>query len=142
MWVLRMDRSSDQGFLPCSLLHRILWSLTSKENLPTCCLISCEAKGVVYYQALALLLWVPRMDESSGQRLLPCSLLHRIIWSLTSKENPPTCCLISCEAKGIVYHQAPLLLWVPRMDGFLGQEFLPCSLLHCILWIPTSKDAV
>ena len=26
--------------------------------------------------------------------------------SLTSKKNPPTCCLISCEAKGVVYHQA------------------------------------
>ena len=23
----------------------------------------------------------------------------------TSKENPPTFCLISCEAKGVVYHQ-------------------------------------
>ena len=22
----------------------------------------------------------------------------------TSKENPPTCCLISCETKGVVYH--------------------------------------
>ena len=22
----------------------------------------------------------------------------------TSKENPPTCCLISCEAKGVMYH--------------------------------------
>ena len=25
--------------------------------------------------------------------------------SPTSKRNPPTCCLISCEAKGVVYHQ-------------------------------------
>ena len=25
--------------------------------------------------------------------------------SLTSKKNPPTCCLISCEAKGVVYHK-------------------------------------
>ena len=25
--------------------------------------------------------------------------------SLTSKRNPPTCCLISCDAKGVVYHQ-------------------------------------
>ena len=24
--------------------------------------------------------------------------------SLTSKENPPTCCLISCKAKRVVYH--------------------------------------
>ena len=48
--VSQMDGSSDQGFLPCSLLHRILWSPTSKENPFTCCLISCEAKGVVYLQ--------------------------------------------------------------------------------------------
>ena len=26
--------------------------------------------------------------------------------SPASKKNPPTCCLISCEAKGVVYHQA------------------------------------
>ena len=26
----------------------------------------------------------------------------------TSKENPPTFCLISCEAKRVVYHQASL----------------------------------
>ena len=26
--------------------------------------------------------------------------------SPTSKKYPPTCCLISCEAKGVVYHQA------------------------------------
>ena len=26
--------------------------------------------------------------------------------SPTSKKNPPTCCLISCEAKGVVYRQA------------------------------------
>ena len=25
--------------------------------------------------------------------------------SLTSKKNPSTCYLISCEAKGVVYHQ-------------------------------------
>ena len=43
--VPRIDRSSDQGFLRCSLLHRILWSPTSKENPSTCCLINCEAKG-------------------------------------------------------------------------------------------------
>ena len=28
--------------------------------------------------------------------------------SPTSKKNPPTCCLISCEAKGVVYHQASM----------------------------------
>ena len=26
--------------------------------------------------------------------------------SLTSKKKPPTCCLISCEAKRVVYHQS------------------------------------
>ena len=26
------------------------------------------------------------------------------VQSPTSKENPPTCYLISCEAKGVVYH--------------------------------------
>ena len=29
--------------------------------------------------------------------------------SPTSKKNPPTCCLISCEAKGVVYHQVSIL---------------------------------
>ena len=28
--------------------------------------------------------------------------------SPTSKENPFTCCLINCEAKGVVYHQTSL----------------------------------
>ena len=28
--------------------------------------------------------------------------------SPTSKKYPPTCCLISCEAKGVVYHQASI----------------------------------
>ena len=28
--------------------------------------------------------------------------------SPTSKKNPPTYCLISCEAKGVVYHQASI----------------------------------
>ena len=54
-------------------------------------------------------MWVPRMDGSSGQGFLPYSLLHRIIWSPTSKNpppSPPTCCLISCEVKEVVYHQA------------------------------------
>ena len=29
--------------------------------------------------------------------------------SPTSKKNPPTCCLISCEVKGVVYHQVSIL---------------------------------
>ena len=32
--------------------------------------------------------------------------------SLTSKKNPPTCCLISCEAKGVVYHQASIIVGI------------------------------
>ena len=35
-----------------------------------------------------------------GPRALPCSLLQRILWSPTSKENPPTFCLISCRKWG------------------------------------------
>ena len=35
--------------------------------------------------------------------------------SPTSKIKPPTCFLISCEAKGVVYHQASLLVWEPKM---------------------------
>ena len=31
--------------------------------------------------------------------------------SLTSKKNPPTCCFISCEAKGVVYHQVSYKAW-------------------------------
>ena len=30
--------------------------------------------------------------------------------SPTSKKYPPTCCLISCEAKGVVYHQVSILV--------------------------------
>ena len=28
--------------------------------------------------------------------------------SPTSKRDPPTCCFINCEAKGVVYHQASI----------------------------------
>ena len=31
--------------------------------------------------------------------------------SPTSKRNPPTCCLISCEVKGVVYHQTLYETW-------------------------------
>ena len=30
--------------------------------------------------------------------------------SPTSKKNPLTCCLINCEVKGVVYHQASICL--------------------------------
>ena len=56
-----MYGSSDQGFYLVVFIHRILWSPTSKESPPTCCLISCEAKGVVYH-------W---NTESSSGTLLP-----------------------------------------------------------------------
>ena len=61
--------------------------------------------------------------------------------SPTSKKNPPTCCLISCEAKGVVYHQAsiyetwwytiPLALQLIRqqLGGFFSDVGLlgPCE---------------
>ena len=37
--------------------------------------------------------------------------------SLTSKKNSPTCCLISCEAKRVVYHQA----YIGRCKACLGR---------------------
>ena len=40
----------------------------------------------------------------SDQGLCLVVFLHRILWSPTSKENPPTYCLIRCEAKGVVYY--------------------------------------
>ena len=47
--------------------------------------------------------------------------------SPTSKINPLTCCLISCEAKGVVYHQALIILiWEPKaMLGVQTVEPLP-----------------
>ena len=46
--------------------------------------------------------------------------------SLTSKKNPPTCCLISHEAKGVVYHQASIYetLWytTPLASQFIRQQ--------------------
>ena len=44
--------------------------------------------------------------------------------SPTSKNPPPphTCCLISCEAKEVVYHQVSILLmWEPKMCRFAWQ---------------------
>ena len=57
------------------------------------------------YFSIRLYIYVGSSDvRIFGPRVLPCSLLHRILWSPTSKENPPTFCLISYEAKGVVYH--------------------------------------
>ena len=42
--------------------------------------------------------WRPRHAFSQGPR------------SPTSKKNPLTCCLINCEVKGVVYHQASICL--------------------------------
>ena len=44
-----MYGSLDQGFCFVVFVHRILWSPTSKENPPTCCLINYETKGVMYH---------------------------------------------------------------------------------------------
>ena len=40
----------------------------------------------LWSQGSSIPLW---MDGYSGQGFLPCSLLHRILWSSTSKETPP-----------------------------------------------------
>ena len=40
--------------------------------------------------------------------------------SPTSKRNPPTCCLISCEVKGVVYHQASISM--PRSAKDLAKH--------------------
>ena len=45
--------------------------------------------------------------------------------SPTSKINPPTCCLISCEAKGVVYHQVSYMH--PSVKSRLS--FLTCTCL-------------
>ena len=46
--------------------------------------------------------------------------------SPTSKRNPPTCCLISCEAKGVVYHQVSYMeAWwytTPLASQFIRQQ--------------------
>ena len=112
-----------------------------RETPPICCLISCEAKGVVYYQVL---LWEPKMCRLALQllgmlgnvlgwpwhafatssacfaRSLACfarsladfGMLLQGPRSPTSKRNPPTCCLISCEDKGVVYYQASIYVEV------------------------------
>ena len=72
------------------------------------------------------LLWEPKMCRLAWQLLgmldnvlgMLCNVLGMLATSSassacflqgpkspTSKKNPSTCCLISCEAKGIVYHQ-------------------------------------
>ena len=53
--------------------------------------------------------------------------------SPTSKKTPPTCCLISCEAKGVVYHQASIYeTWWYTTNSF-GLSSLTHSLqIHCI----------
>ena len=46
--------------------------------------------------------------------------------SPTSKRNPSTCCLISCETKGVVYHQVSYLeaQWytIPLTSQFIKQQ--------------------
>ena len=71
-------------------------------------------------------MWEPKMCRHAWQRPQPSSVCfatsqaclqrsrrprHALQRSRspTSKKNPPTCCLISCEAKRVVYHQASML---------------------------------
>ena len=56
----------------------------------------------------------PRHAMQSPRRALqrPRRPRHAFLQGLrspTSKKNPPTCCLISCEAKGVVYHQVSMM---------------------------------
>ena len=42
--------------------------------------------------------------------------------SPTLKKTSPTCCLISCEAKGVVYHQVSYMeVWEPKMCRLVWQ---------------------
>ena len=57
--------------------------------------------------------WRPRHAFSQGPR------------SPTSKKNPPTYCLISCEVKEVVYHQALYETWwytTPLASQFIRQQ--------------------
>ena len=65
-------------------------------------------------------LWEPKMCRHAWQRprhawQRPRHALQRPRHAFlqgprspTSKKNPPTCCLISCEVKGVVYHQVSI----------------------------------
>ena len=69
-----------------------------------------------------LCLWKPKMCRLALQLLgMLCNVLGMLATSSivldmlqqgprspTSKRNPPTCCLISCKAKGVVYHQTSI----------------------------------
>ena len=70
--------------------------------------------------------------------------------SPTSKIKPPTCFLINCEVKGVVYHQASmaLLMWEPKMCrlawqllGMLGNILGLLGMLHNVLWWYTTPLA-
>ena len=46
--------------------------------------------------------------------------------SPTSKKNPPTCCLISCEVKGVVYHQVSYMeaWWCQKERGLEDSKII------------------
>ena len=46
--------------------------------------------------------------------------------SPTSKRNPPICCLISCEAKGVVYHQVSYMeaWWCQKERGLEDSKII------------------
>ena len=46
--------------------------------------------------------------------------------SPTSKRNPPTCCLISCEVKGVAYHQVSYMeaWWYTTPLAGIGTYYL------------------
>ena len=124
-----MDGSSGQGFLPCNLLHRILWSLTSKENPPTYCLISCEASLEVHYS-----FGFTAYKAASGGVFLRCGTPKDAVQKATTQKplvrrsvhprNHITCYLINCEAKGVVY----LFGWMDiRAKGFYLVAFYAAS---------------
>ena len=98
-------------FLPqtkCGTCNRF-WlkahSPTSKENPPTCWLISCEVKRVVYHYNTFL----PQTKCGT------CNWFWLRAQSPASKENPPTCCLISCEIKGVASITSATLGLRPKM---------------------------
>ena len=65
--VLQRPQHALQGPWPTSAcFYKVLGVPHRRETPPICCLISCEAKGVVYYQVL---LWEPKMCRLALQLL-------------------------------------------------------------------------
>ena len=51
-----------------------------------------------------------RLRHAFARSLADLGMLLQGPRSPTSKRKPPTCCLISCEAKGVVYHKVSQLI--------------------------------